>query len=1688
VSGCGTSGPGAIRVDGDLTALHQQYHDVVRANPGDARARAQLGAVLHEQKKHDDAVRHLSKAAGLAPTDPEIARWQGEALLSAGRPLEAHRAFERAQQHDPDWTPRYKREVEPRLLDGLADAAGEGKRVALVLELAKSLDADLMKRRPKAAARIWEADGDKLFGAGSNHQAINAYERSLNTGSARDTVRFKLARCHAVLRQLDRASARFDEYVAGATGDARVKRMIEIATFLDERFLFEQSRRWYEKASAAWPKDRGLKRSLGTVLLKARQWDEARKTFDGMLAGGAKASDYIDVARLYLKYRRLDDAIATWRKAIELDPADVGQWKVLAHLLVEKGRGDDIEAVIGHGDRHEAWGDVFTDLRQYSRAVARYHQALAGGGLPAIHLKLALAHHKAGSAPSRDKALAAFSAATGSDSKSLASVAQTYTRMGESDLALAAWNRVAKAHPNHEGAAFALATLYFAKPEPASAAKALDRFADGHTKGTERAAAWLKVARWYNEHSDGGRADKSVSQVLAQGETSSRLDALFLGAGVQRRLLQNYSRAEELYQAWIDAAPADKRHEARERVARLVRGVAMLVRFRNRLLEDMVRESPDQAATWYALAESYLTSRPPLNDEAGRAFERFIELSDDRNEAVLDVGARLARSNAWAAAARVYSKLAVEEIAKPRLHLDLARLYMRGQVNDKKRARAHLERFLESMGTPDRTVSEGLFRLAGQLTNRGLNDLAVAIYKRLLPHERDKTRILKPLGTALLGLGRDSEADEIFQSYLEATGRRHQAVKQVAEAFFQHRFYKRARTHYESLFNKRMRARLPRYFPRLFDIYTKLGDKPGLLDLSRRFVKLSPSSRSYSEAARRLEQAGLLREALEFWGQAAEKQPGAHVFRQQQAELALRLGELEEAERYLGRMIAGERGKASAWVRAGTLLADKGHDDRALALYASALEQGTRSGPIHLARALIHLRQGRFDAAHADFTRALTLAESLEEVLSTTREAYLRSGQISRYIDLLRRATALFPGRGETWFELGSMALRQGRHPEARAALDRYVEQSEKGLMKAGALLWQAGDLEGARRFYERALASPLFEGRHKALAELMSALSALGRPEEVPEAVSRFLVASTKPVEDTATLAHLLAETGYVREAIAYYEKVLAGAARGDGQLRLGRLWLSIGDVGAARRAFDRHLQVAVVEGPGVFRGDRGAAVLERVKRTRAIVTEYERAGREAQALRVVLSASRRHPEMAILHLERARLLLSSGKTLDGLSALEGLVRNRTVDPISPEDMEPVDRLIRGARMSREALEILKRTSPGNRSVGVSLELVRLSLRLTDIASARDEVDRMLAQSPHGGLRLAAGQAWFEAGRWAESTEMLLGALEPGRGTGSVEAALRQLLVIARLANQPALLQEANARVSRMYEDRRHYHRIMTEALADTGYADEAAEHALDWVESVGSRPTGKALLDGSKPSPWRLLMQIQVTRGDKAGARAAAQRYVSAAQNTGAAMRSAASLFRRHLTWDLALEMYEAAIERDAGDGPSLLWAGQMCLELGKDDKARAWFKRYISLGDDAVAGNVAVAGLWARHGEAETAEVHYAAASKAAGRAASRDEARPRMWLRKGDIKRARTAVRELIASAPDPIIAEVRFVADYLSTTEIPADLALEVAEGAIKRRPNPPHPVAQLVRAAALAELGRDDEARAALEPVLARGG
>jgi tetratricopeptide (TPR) repeat protein len=87
---------------GNLQAALSHYEEATRRNPMDMEAHLKASEILSAQGKREDAIRHLRRAADLAPTRGKTFLDLGSLLLEERRWRAAAEAFERALHLDAD--------------------------------------------------------------------------------------------------------------------------------------------------------------------------------------------------------------------------------------------------------------------------------------------------------------------------------------------------------------------------------------------------------------------------------------------------------------------------------------------------------------------------------------------------------------------------------------------------------------------------------------------------------------------------------------------------------------------------------------------------------------------------------------------------------------------------------------------------------------------------------------------------------------------------------------------------------------------------------------------------------------------------------------------------------------------------------------------------------------------------------------------------------------------------------------------------------------------------------------------------------------------------------------------------------------------------------------------------------------------------------------------------------------------------------------------------------------------------------------------------------------------------------------------------------------------------------------------------------------------------------------------------
>jgi tetratricopeptide (TPR) repeat protein len=203
--GTARAGLGQIALlQGERDAAEQHFRVTLRAGE-DAQALAGLGALLLERDDLDGALRHLGRAADLAPNDPNIQLTLGRAFLRRGTDSFAEKALENALRVKPD-------------LHQARQALG-----ALTLKARRPRDSEAHYRMLLGVPEMESAGqvglGDVARAEERFDDAVAAYRAALAIDPVQSAPMRALAWSLTRLGRNDEAIAAYDEYLAHVPDD-----------------------------------------------------------------------------------------------------------------------------------------------------------------------------------------------------------------------------------------------------------------------------------------------------------------------------------------------------------------------------------------------------------------------------------------------------------------------------------------------------------------------------------------------------------------------------------------------------------------------------------------------------------------------------------------------------------------------------------------------------------------------------------------------------------------------------------------------------------------------------------------------------------------------------------------------------------------------------------------------------------------------------------------------------------------------------------------------------------------------------------------------------------------------------------------------------------------------------------------------------------------------------------------------------------------------------------------------------------------------------------------------------------------------------------------------------------------------------------------------------------------------------
>ena len=348
------------------------YERAVELAPNDYYPRFTLGQMYAIQRRHEDAIRELTKAAELSEqtqaASPEelmaIYKALGRAYFNRDRVDEAISAWTKISELDPEnifsrielanlfreqqlydqAVAQHEAIIELKSDDpyriclshreigniheekGDYEGAIESYEAALVLTAPGNwLRKDLQHR----ITGIHAADG--------NWEGLIAHynEKLQQTPNDPELIGL-LASAYIENQQLDEGISTYQKALELAPTDAGLRLSLITAFRNAEKYVDAAAA--YESLSEQLPDDFGIYRELGELYLQLDDEDKARATYQRMLARDPdNASTHLILAEIYANHEWVDDAVATYQKAISLAPNNLDYIEYFGEFYFRQG-------------------------------------------------------------------------------------------------------------------------------------------------------------------------------------------------------------------------------------------------------------------------------------------------------------------------------------------------------------------------------------------------------------------------------------------------------------------------------------------------------------------------------------------------------------------------------------------------------------------------------------------------------------------------------------------------------------------------------------------------------------------------------------------------------------------------------------------------------------------------------------------------------------------------------------------------------------------------------------------------------------------------------------------------------------------------------------------------------------------------------------------------------------------------------------------------------------------------------------------------------------------------------------------------------------------------------------------------------------------------------------------------------
>ncbi|MFP4364269.1 MAG: tetratricopeptide repeat protein [Spirochaetia bacterium] len=420
---------------------------------------------------------------------------------------------------------------------------------------------------------------------------------------------------------------------------------------------------------------------------------------------------------------------------------------------------------------------------------------------------------------------------------------------------------------------------------------------------------------------------------------------------------------------------------------------------------------------------------------------------------------------------------------------------------------------------------------------------------------------------------------------------------------------------------------------------------------------------------------------------------------------AIQLGDLELAERLVGKVVVQEPNHPAGYILLGT----------------------------------VEVNRHNYHKAVKSFLRALKIDQRNVEALNNLAVAYRLQGEVSRALASVKQALSISPNRGDIHYNLGNIYKQQKSYTKAVAAYKKTIELQPDFVLaynNLGTVYEAQEDYEKAVHYYLKGLD---IDTNHPTLRyNLGVAYQKTGKNEKAIAEFERALKIQPSLVNAKNNLAIVLQKQGKYGRAIRLFKEILRRDANHfEVKNNLGRIYLDQERLDEAEKMFRNALE----DNPGY---SLAAINLEKTLRKKGNETDA------LEALNQVLSEDSQNRNVL---LRRGKLLISLGRYREAEKDYNKLLK---MYPDSPDILQTVSTLYEHTGNYEKNSEIIQKLEGlGNADNTFYNELALVNKDKKNYSRAQKFVSKALEEEP-GSLSsgLIRGQIYLEQDEYEKALE----------------------------------------------------------------------------------------------------------------------------------------------------------------------------------------------------------------------------------------------------------------------------------------------------------------------------------------------